>query len=270
MRILISVDMEGISGVVLGEQTRSSDKEYDRFRKLMTAEANAAIEGALAGGATEIIVNDSHGSMANILIEELNPAAQLISGSPKPHYMMQGIGSDVDGVFLVGYHAASGTGGAILEHTSRGHLVEVWLNDQQVGETGLNAAVAGSFGVPVLLVTGDRAVTQEAEALLGPIETVAVKEGISRSAARCLHPEVTRPLIREAAQRALSLSVAPFVVPPPITLRIVFLRAVHADVSELVPGCQRVDGRTVEWEGDDMETVYSVFRAMVTLAAAAG
>ena len=120
MNVLISVDMEGISGVVTGDHTSSKHKEYGRFRKLMTAEANAAIEGALAGGATRVVVNDSHGGMTNILIEELNPAAELISGSPKPFGMMQGIGPDVDVVFFVGYHGASGTGAAVLEHTWSG------------------------------------------------------------------------------------------------------------------------------------------------------
>jgi len=272
MRILISVDMEGISGVVLGDQTRSSHKEYERFRKLMTAEANAAIEGALAGGATEVIVNDSHASMANILIEELNPAAQLISGSPKPFGMMQGIDPDTNGVFLVGYHAQSGSAAATLEHTMTGRLVDLQLNGRSVGEMGFNAAMAGSYSVPVLLVTGDEAVAQEARALLGDIETVAVKQGITRSAAQCLHPEVARQRIRQAAERALSLRLktSPFLVPPPITLRIVFQRAVHADMAGLVPGSHRVDGRTVDWVGGEMPAVYGVFRAMATLASAAG
>ena len=270
MKVLISVDMEGISGVVTSDHISSEHKEYERFRKLMTAEANAAIEGALAGGAEQIIVNDSHAGMANILIEELNPAAQLISGSPKPFSMMQGIGPDVDGVFLVGYHAASGTGAAVLEHTWSGRLVEVRLNDRMVGEMGLNAALAGAYGAPVLLVTGDRAIAEEARALLGEIETVAVKEGITRSAARCLHPEVARQRIRQAAERALSLTIPPFVVLPPITLRIVFLRALHADMAALVPGSRQVDGRTVEWTGEDMPTVYRVFRAMTALASAVG
>ena len=128
MKILISADMEGISGVVTSDHTSSSHKEYERFRKLMTAEANAAIEGALAGGADQIVVNDSHGKMANILIEELNPAAELISGSPKPFGMMQGMGPEVDAVFFVGYHAASGTGAAVLEHTWSGHVIELRLN----------------------------------------------------------------------------------------------------------------------------------------------
>jgi D-amino peptidase len=266
MNVLISVDMEGIAGVVTNDHTSSSHKEYERFRKLMTAEANAAVEGALAGGATQILVNDSHGGMANILIEELNPAAELISGSPKPFGMMQGIGPDVDVVFFVGYHAASGTGAAVLEHTWSGRLVEATLNGQTVGETGLNAALAGAYGAPVVLVAGDRAVTEEARALLGEIETVAVKEGVTRTAARCLHPTVAQQRILEAAERALRLDVAPFVVPPPITVRVAFQRATHADMAELVPGSQRVDGRSVEWTGEDMPTVYKTFRAMTSLA----
>jgi D-amino peptidase len=210
MNVLISVDMEGISGVVAEEHTSSNHKEYERFRKLMTAEANAAVEGALAGGASRVVVNDSHGGMANILIEELNPAAELISGSPKPFAMMQGIGPDVDVAFFVGYHGASGAGAAILSHTWTYRIVEARLNGQMVGETGLNAALAGAYGVPVVLVAGDTAVTEEARALLGKIETVAVKEGVTRTAARCLHPEVAREKIRQAAERALKLGVAPF------------------------------------------------------------
>jgi len=266
MNVLISVDMEGVSGVVAGEHTSSEHKEYERFRKLMTAEANAAIEGALAGGATRVVVNDSHGSMTNVLIEELNPSAELISGSPKPWGMMQGIGVGVDAVFFVGYHGASGAGAAVLEHTWSGRLIEVQLNGRTVGETGLNAALAGAYGAPVVLVTGDEAVTAEARALLGEIETVAVKEGVGRTAARCLHPDVARQQIRQAAERAVKLDVAPFVVPPPVTVRLVFLRASYADMAELAPGSRRVDGRTVEWGGEDMPAAYRAFRAMAALS----
>lgn len=268
MNVLISVDMEGISGVVTDDHTSSSHKEYERFRRLMTAEANAAVEGALTGGATQVVVNDSHGGMTNILIEELNPATTLISGSPKPFGMMQGIGPDVEAVFLIGYHAASGTAAAVLEHTWSGSVVEARLNDQVVGETGLNAALAGAYGAPVVLVTGDRAVTEEARALLGQIETVVVKDGVARSAACCLHPEAAQESIRQAAQRTLGRTVPPFVVPTPITLRVIFQRAVHADMASLVPGSQRPDGRTVTWTGEDMPTAYKVFRAMTTLVRA--
>ncbi|MFQ6101649.1 MAG: M55 family metallopeptidase [Anaerolineae bacterium] len=267
MNVLISVDMEGISGVVAWDHVSSTHKEYERFRKLMTAEANAAVVGALAGGATRVVVNDSHGGMANLLIEELNPAAELISGSPKPFGMMQGIGPDVNAVFLVGYHAAAGTGAAVLAHTwSSRTVAEVRLNGQVVGETGLSAALAGAYGAPVVLVAGDRAVTEEARALLGEIETVAVKEGITRTAAQCLHPEVAHERIRQAAERALKRTVSPFVLPSPITVRIVFQNALHADMAALIPGSRRVDGRAVEWTGEGMPTVYKVFRAMTALA----
>jgi D-amino peptidase len=265
MNVLISVDMEGISGVVAWEQVSPKHKEYERFRKLMTAEVNAAIEGALAGGAEQIVVEDAHGWMTNILIEELNPAAELISGSPKIFDTLQGIGPEVDAVFFVGHHALSGTGAAVLEHTWLDHLVEVRLNGQVVGEMGFTAALAGAYGVPVVLVTGDRAVVEEARTLLGEIETVAVKDGVTGLAARCLHPEVAQKHIRQAAERALRLNVAPFIVPSPITLRIVFQRAIHADLATMIPGSQRVDGRTVEWTGEDMPTVYKVFYAIIAI-----
>lgn len=267
MNILISVDMEGISGVVTTDHVTSSHKEYDRFRKLMTAETNAAIEGALAGGATHVVVNDSHGGMTNILLEELNPAAELISGSPKPLSMMEGIGPDVDAVFFVGYHSRMGTGAGVLAHTYAGSIVtEVRLNGQAVGETGLNAAMAGAFGVPVVLVTGDRAVTEEACALLGGVETVAVKDGVGWKAARCVHPEVARQRIREAAERAVRKKATPFVVMPPITLRAVFQRPAQADMAALIPGSRRVDGLTLEFTAPDMQTAHTAFRAMVGLA----
>ncbi len=269
MHVLISADMEGIAGVVAGNHTSSNHREFERFRRLMTAETNAAIEGALAGGATKVVVNDSHGWMTNILIEDLNPAAELITGRPKPFSMMQGIGPDVDAVFLVGYHAASGTGAAILEHSFTGLVVNIWLNDQVVGEMGFNAAIAGAFDAPVVLVTGDKAVVEETRALLGEIETVSVKDAVSRTAAQCLHPEIAQQRVREAAERALKVEAAPYVVSSPVTLRVAFQRAVHADMAAMVPGTQRVDGRTVEWVGEDMLVVSQAFEAMTMLSAVA-
>ena len=278
MNVLISVDMEGIAGVVRAPHISINNNDYGRFRKLATAETNAAIEGALAGGATRVVVNDSHADGDNILIEDLNPAAELISGTRKPFDMMQGIGPDVDAVFFIGYHGAAGTGAAVLEHTYRGAVIEARLNGQMVGEMGFGAALAGDYGVPsewpfqkangvpVVLATGDTATAEEARALLGEIETVAVKEVISRTAARNLHPDVACKMIRQAAERALNLRSPPFVVPPPITVRIVFQRAAHADMATMIPGSVRADGRTVEWTGDDMFTVYKTFRAMVALA----
>ena len=269
MKVLISVDLEGVAGVVAGSHVSPSEKEYERFRRLMTAEANAAIEGALAGGADHVVVNDSHGPMTNILIEELNPAATLISGSPKPYSMMCGIDSNVDRMFFIGYHAAAGTSAAILEHTYTGTIFQVQLNGKVVGETGVNAALAGAYAVPVVLVTGDKAVTDEARTLLGDIETVAVKDSVTRTAAHCLHPEVARKYIREAAERALKLNVVPFALTMPVKLRVVFQQTLYADIAELVPGICRVDGRTIEFSGEDIPTVYKVFQVLKALARAA-
>lgn len=269
MNVLISVDMEGISGVVLWDHVTPDRAEYARFRHLMTAETNAAVEGALAGGATRVVVNDSHDRMTNLLIEELHPAAELITGSPKPFSMMAGIDSGVDRAFFVGYHAAAGTTAAVLSHTWSGAISQLWLNGHLVGETGLNAALAGAFNVPVTLVTGDRAVTEEARALLGAaLETVAVKDGLSHTAARCLHPEEARGRIRRAAERAMRASVAPFALTPPINLRVVFQRPLHADQAAIMPGCVRVDERTVEWSGPDMPTAYRAWEALTSLIGA--
>jgi D-amino peptidase len=266
MKVYISCDMEGISGVVAGKQTEMNGEEYKRAQKLMTGEVNAAIEGALAGGATEILVNDSHGSMRNILIEELNPSAQLISGSPKPLSMMQGIDASFDAAFFIGYHAQAGTAYSVLDHTYSGIVYQVSLNDQPVGETGLNAALAGYFGVPVVLVTGDKLLVEEAKALLGTVEGVAVKESYGRYAARSLVPEAVHDHIRQAAQSALSKGGKPFVVEPPITLAVDFTSSAHLDMAELIPGTRRTSGRHIEYTHDDLLTVFEVWRAMLKLA----
>lgn len=266
MKVFISADMEGICGIVSGHQTDQNDKEYPRAQRLMTAEVNAVIAGALRGGATEILVNDSHSSMRNLLIEELNPTARLISGSSKPLSMMQGIDATYQAVFLVGYHAQAGTEEAILDHTFSGRIYQVAVNDIPLGETGLNAALAGYFGVPVCLVTGDKAVAEEAQRLLGPIAVVAVKEAYSRNAAKCLPLQEVYALVGEAAQRALAKPGKPFVLPSPYKLTADFARSSCADMAGLIPGSQRQGGRRVEFHHDDYLTLYKAWRAMVALA----
>src|SRR6266513_280779 len=158
MRVYISVDMEGIAGVVHESQTDPTTPafaaEYGRFRRLMTAEANAAVEGALAAGATRVLVNDSHWFMRNLLAEELHQAAELVSGDPKPRSMVQGIDAGFDAALFIGYHARAGTRNAILDHTYADRIHDVRLNGKSVGELGLNAGVAGVHGVPIALVSG--------------------------------------------------------------------------------------------------------------------
>nr|MBC7245154.1 M55 family metallopeptidase [Chloroflexota bacterium] len=266
-KIYISADMEGVSGVVNFAQTSSKEKEYERACNLMADEVNAAIEGALAAGVTEVLVNDAHGSMRNILHEKLNPVAQLISGSPKPLSMMQGVDEGCDAAFFIGYHAQAGAMYGVLNHVYSGRVHSVALNGRLVGELGLNAALAGHFGVPVILVTGDESLVEEARSLLGDIETVAVKRAYGMRAARCLAPSRVHNLIKEAARRAVQKGGLPFVVSPPLTLTVSFQQSVHAEMAELIPGSRRLDGRTVEFIHDDMPTLYRAWRAMVGLAA---
>ena len=267
MRIYISADLEGIGGVVSGHQTNHTDKEHERARRLMTAEVNSVIRGALRGGATEITVNDSHGSMRNLLIEELSPPASLITGSPKPLSMMQGIGPEYHAVFLVGYHAQAGTLDGILDHTFSGSVHRVMVNDIQIGETGLNAILAAQFGVPVRLVTGDKAVTEEARRLLGPgVQVVAVKEAYGRTAAECLPLERIHEELGAAATRALSETATPLALDPPFRLTVEFARSSQADLAALIPGSSRQDARRLAFSHDDYTVLYRAFRAMVALA----
>lgn len=255
MKVLISVDMEGVAGVVARSHAAPDQRDYERFRKLMTEETNAAIEGAIAGGADKIVVDDSHWDRTNILIEDLNPAATLISGSPQPMGFVQGVDSGVDAIFFIGYHAASGVRAGVLAHTVIRSLFEVSINGMVLGEVGFGAALAGDFGVPIVLVTGDRAVTEEARDLLGDIETVAVKEGIGWAASESLTPAVACQRIKEAAKRAMGLKIPTFVIERPLTLRVVFPLSGQADLADLLPGSKRIDGCTVEWVLEDMVTV---------------
>ncbi|HMA44000.1 MAG TPA: M55 family metallopeptidase [Gemmatimonadales bacterium] len=274
MRVYISVDMEGVAGVVHEDQTNPLDPrcapEYARFRKLMTAEANAAVQGAVDAGATRILVNDSHWTMRNLLAEELHEAAELISGGPKALSMMEGIDGGFDAALCIGYHARAGTRAAILDHTYTDRLIDVRLNGRSVGELGLNATLAGVYEVPVVLVSGDAALATEAHDLLGDeVATVIVKEAVGRHAARSLAPVVACRRIREAVTKALKRKGArPFTMEAPITLEADFAKTVEADMAELVPGSMRTSGRTVAFTHHDYKEVFRAWRAMHNLAGA--
>jgi len=272
VRVYISVDMEGIAGVVHESQTDPTDPahaaEYGRFRRLMTAEANAAIEGALAAGASKIVVNDSHWFMRNLLAEELHQAAELLSGDPKPRSMVEGIEAGFDAALFIGYHARAGTRHAILDHTYADRIHEVRLNGHAVGELGINAALAGVAGVPVALVSGDASLAVEAKALLGDnVATVVVKQAVSRHAARSVAPAVACRLIRDGVTAALKQRHAPFVLPPPITCEVDFALTIHADMAELCPGATRTGGRTVAVTHQDYREVFRAWRALLNLSA---
>ncbi|MGE5560935.1 MAG: M55 family metallopeptidase [Chloroflexota bacterium] len=267
MKVFISVDMEGISGVVAWEHTESDKPEYARFRRLMTGEANAAIAGAIAGGATEIVVNDSHGGMKNILIEEINPAVRLITGSGKKGSMMEGVDESFDLVLLVGYHARAMTRGT-LAHTFTGSVRKLVINGREVGETGMNAMIAGAHGVPVGLVTGDAILEQEAKEFFGGnIEFATVKVPIGSFSANCLPPEKAQEAIREAARRAVQRArdFKPVVPAKPAVWEVTWQISAKADACMMIPGMERVDDTTVRFTADDYLVAFQAFRAMTSL-----
>jgi len=273
MRVYISVDMEGIAGVVHEDQTNPVDPrcapEYARFRKLMTAEANAAIEGALEAGASQVLVNDSHWFMRNLLAEELNQAAVLVSGDPKRWSMMEGIDGGFDAALCIGYHARAGTKNAVLDHTYTDRVLEARLNGRPVGEFALNAALAGSFGVPVVLASGDNALAAEAKELLGDaVHCVVVKEAVSRHAAKSVAPAVACRLIRDAAADALRQKPLPrpYIVQAPISLEVDFQLTVMADRAELLPGVKRAGPRTIAYMHEDYRELFRAWRALYNLA----
>ena len=271
MRVYISVDMEGVAGVVHEDQTDPTDPrhagEYNRFRRLMTSEANAAIEGALAAGATRILVNDSHWLMRNLLAEDLHPAAELLSGGPKLGSMVEGIALGFDAAMFVGYHAMAGTAQAIIDHTYTSIVHAVRLNGRPAGELALNAALAGTHGVPVVLVSGDQALAAEAKALLGGgVEAVIVKHAVGRFAARSVSPSESCRRIREGASAALRRQHAAFVVEGPVTIEVEFALTHMADMAELVPGSVRTAGRTISYTHADYREVFRAWRALYNLA----
>jgi D-amino peptidase len=250
MRIYLSVDMEGITGVAAGKHVQSAEKDYERFRRLMTQDANAAIEGALAAGAAEVVVSDGHGPMTNILIEELHPAARLMSGSNKLLGQMEGIDGGFDAAFFIGYHQREGGGDGILNHTFIGRIVyEVRVNGEPADEAAVNAGLAGAFGVPVALVTGDAAVCAEAERRLPGVVTAPVKDAIDRYVGLSLSPERAHALIRDRAAQAVRAvaagAIAPYRPAPPVTIEVDFKRTAPARMVTLFPGVERRGPRTI-------------------------
>jgi D-amino peptidase len=257
--------MEGVTGITHWEETSRDGKDYDYFRKIMTQEANAAIEGALAAGATEIVVRDSHGSARNILPDLLNKKAKLLrnwSGGPKS--MVEGIDETFDAVLFIGYHAKAGTPDALLEHTMTGNITDVSINGVSLPEAGINALIAGNFDVPVVFVAGDQAICEQSKNLFDSVETVAVKEGIG-GAALNLHPDVSQEKIRLGAEKALRNIGAhkPFKLTPPYTLVLKLKREESVHTAALYPGAERTGDWEVTFKSNDLMEVIKAFEAML-------
>jgi len=255
LKIYISADMEGLVGVVTGEQLGPGGFEYNKFREIMTNEVNAAIAGARAAGATEILVSDSHGNGQNLLIDQLPSDIQLVRAWPRPLMMMEGIDDSFDGAIFIGYHSATTNPSGVRAHTiSSARLTDVRLHGDSMSEAGINAAIAGHFGVPIIMVTGDDAVVQETKALLGDIESVTVKWAYGFHSARTIMPQAAYDQIREAAQRAVGGigSFRPRRLPTPIPLEISFKNYRAAEVLSYLSIVERIDAHSIRFTGRDM------------------
>src|ERR687893_732242 len=225
MKIYISADMEGVAGVVPAEQLGPAGFEYARFREFMTLEVLAAVEASFEAGATEVLVSDSHGNGQNILIERLPKNVTVVRSWPRPLMMMQGIDSGFDGAIFIGYHSGTTNPEGVRAHTiSSARLADVRLNGASVPEAGVNAAIAGHFGVPVIMVSGDDAAVKETQALLGDVEGAVVKWAYGFHSARTMTPEAARDLIREKVRRAVGRikDFKPYKIKTPVTLDVRF------------------------------------------------
>ena len=269
MKVFLSSDMEGTAGVVDWEQCVGDGPEAAAGRALLLDEVNAAIEGAVAGGATEVVVNDSHYNMRNLPAGALAGGASYISGSHKPLYMMQGLDGSFDAVLFVSYHGSVGAPAGLSHTYSPRVVVEARLGGVVTGEAGINALVAAHYGVPVVLVTGDRCACEETAALIPGVHTAVVKEHVSRLAAHSLHPARACALIRETAQRAIEGAAG--ASPPPVVSASLEVSVRNTDIAEAaswVRGVERTGPRELRFSGEDPLAVYRSFCAAILLTRA--
>jgi D-amino peptidase len=275
MKVWISCDMEGVAGVSDWSQCLPTGAGYALGCELMLAEVNAAIDGAVAAGADEIVVNDSHGGMINLDPAALHGRAAYLAGRHKPLYMMQGLDESIDAIFFIGYHGSISGPPSAMSHTYNPEVFSgARVNGTWVGESGINALVAGHFGVPIALVSGDQ-VTKEETLPFGPdAEYAVVKESVTRFSALNLHPEVARDLIREGAERAVRRvatgSVGGPRVTTPVRLELDLQTGDMAEVATWVGGVDRVSERTVVIQGDDLLDVFRRFVAVNYITRQAG
>jgi len=271
MRVYISVDMEGIGGISHPHPTDPKDARYPISVDLMVGEANAAIEGAVAGGATHILVNDSHASMHNLPPEAISPAATLLQGQ-KPWSMVAGAAQGFDVALFVGYHARAGHPRGTIAHTYSSRPVETRLDGRPTGEYGLNALVLGAWGIPVGLVTGDDALADEVATWLPWADRVVVKLADGGNSAESFHPLRARGLVQAGAERAVRLAAAGVLevlsVPSPVTIEVDYPRGVIADHAAILPGAERIGDRTVRLAFADAVSAYRAFLAANRLAGA--
>jgi D-amino peptidase len=271
MRVLVSIDMEGISGVVDPEDVRPGHAEYERNRALITAEANAAVRGVYAFEAdSQVLVTEAHASFRNLLPAQLDRRAELLRGAPKPGGMMAGLAEDIDAVVFIGYHGKAGTARSVMAHTISGGVVaDVRCNGRSVGELGLNVALAASMGVAPVLVAGDDTVAEEAADVAPGMHSVVVKRALGSRAASLLHPDEACDRIEQQVPKALAdrENVRPLRFDCPVVLEVEVLRTHMTENALLVPGMELAGGRTVRYHAPDFPTAYNVADLVAILGA---
>ena len=272
MRLFVAIDLEGITGVVSENDTARSGPAAERARRHMRADLDAVLAGCLSAGAGEVVVCDAHDDGRNLDAEGLPAEVVLIGGSPAPHSMVQGIGPGFDGALFVGYHARAGTAAAVLEHTWNYKVYSASFGDLEVGEFGMGALVAGHYGVPAVYLSGDDKAAVEAQELVPGIVTTVVKRGVTRLAAELCATGDARARLRADAARAVR-AVSQGTAPRPLAwngapLRLEFTRVEYCDLAAGCPGVRRLDGRTLEVEGADVEQIYRGFLACAMLSEA--
>ena len=264
-KIYISADLEGVVGAVTGEQLGPGGFEYNRFREFMTAEVNAAITAARAAGATEILVADSHGNGQNLLIEKLPKDVKLIRSWPRPLGMMEGIDSSFDGVIFTGYHASTDNPEGVRAHTfSSARLTSVKINGKVMTEGSWNAAVAGEFGVPVIMIAGDDAAVNEVKALIGNAEGAIVKESISFHSAKSLHPEAAYDLIAEKTSYAVKniKKYKPYKIKGSLTVSVSFKHYQPSQILSYLKMFKRTNSHTIEFKAKNMIEASHIMRVV--------
>jgi len=263
LKLFISVDMEGIGGIGTKKMVNSSGKDYALGRELMTQEVNAVVAAVFEHGPAEVLVNDSHGDMQNLLHTELDERVTYIQGNIKPLGMVEGLDGSFDAAIFLGYHSRAGAEGGFLAHTGSGSVKGLWLNDIEVGEGGLNAAYAGELGVPVIVVAGDEDSTQE---FLSYVKTriVVTKQAVTPLVAKLRHPAGVRTDLAKTAKQALGAldQAGLFVVDKPVNIKMRFATTTRASILQAIPGMQRVDGFTVAYTAADMVEAYKLIRVM--------
>lgn len=261
-KILISVDMEGLAGAVTEQQLGPSGFEYQRFREIMTNEALAAIEGARASGAGEIVVADAHGNGQNLLIEKFPEDIQIIRSWPRRFHMVGGIDDAYDGVMLIAYHSSTSNKKGVRAHTfSSARLTDVKINGQSVSEGMWAAIVTGHFGVPIIMISGDDIATKEVADFVGNVETAVVKEALSFHSAKTLTPNAANKIIKAASQKAVEniRNYKPYEIDTPVTLDVSFKHYRPTEALDYLPIFERIDSHTIRYVGKDMTDVADVF-----------